>query len=213
MKDDMCEPEVDLLRQVLGDPELSQMLSQAPGGWRSLSLPELDRMGLDDDAARVVMALQDLVRHAYPELPLRRLAASDDVGRIYGERLGGLTGEVMLAVALDGQNHFLGEVDIAAGGSHGIAVTPKDVLRPLIRMGASAFILVHNHPSGSPTPSIEDVQMTRALMSVGEIVGIELVDHVIVGGRGGGYCSLYDLGAMDVITETRRKNGRNGARA
>ena len=213
MRDDMSEPEVDLLTQVRGDPELSQLLSQAPGGWRSLSLPELDRMGLDDDAVRVVMALQDLVRHAYPELPLRKLAASDDVGPVYGERLGGLTGEVMLAVALDGQNHFLGEVDIAAGGSHGIAVTPRDVFRPLIRIGASAFILVHNHPSGSPTPSIEDVQMTRALMSVGEIVGIELVDHVIVGARGGGYCSLYDLGAMDVITETRRKSGRNGARA
>jgi DNA repair protein RadC len=211
MKDDMSEPEVDLLTQVLGDPDLSQMLARAPGGWRSLSLPELDRMGLDDDAARVVMALQDLVRHAYPELPLRRLASSGDVGRVYGERLGGLTSEVMRAVALDGQNNFLGEVDIAAGGSHGIAVTPRDVFRPLIRMGASTFILVHNHPSGSPTPSVEDVDMTRALVSVGEIVGIELVDHVIVAARGGGYCSLHDLGALDVITETRRR--RTGARA
>ena len=211
---DMIESEVDLLRRVLGDPELSQMLARAPGGWRSLSLHELDDMGLDDDAARVVMALQELVVHAYPELPLRRLASSSDVGRVYGERFGGLTSEVMIAVALDGQNHFLGEVAIAQGGSHGIAVLPRDVFRPLIRIGAAAFILVHNHPSGSPAPSIEDVQMTRALVAVGEIVGIELVDHVVVGARGGGYCSLFDLGVLEVMNDNPKKNGtQKGARA
>jgi DNA repair protein RadC len=207
---DILEPEVDLLRQVLGDPELSAVLARAPGGWRSLGLRELDRMGLDDDAARVVLALQDLVRHAYPELPMRRLASSTDVGRVYGERLGGLVHEVMIAVALDGQNNFIGEVEIAAGGSHGIAVTPRDVFRPLIRMGASAFVLVHNHPSGSPTPSIEDVQMTRALIPVGEIVGIELVDHVIVGARGGSCVSMLDFGVFEAFTdEPRKKDGKH----
>ena len=211
---DLIEPEVDLLTHVLGDPELSQMLARAPGGWRSLSLQELDSMGLDDDAARVVMALQELVVHAYPELPLRRLASSSDVGRVYSERFGGLTSEVMIAVALDGQNHFLGEVAIAQGGSHGIAVLPRDVFRPLIRIGAAAFILVHNHPSGSPAPSIEDVHMTRALVAVGEIVGIELVDHVVVGARGGGYCSLFDLGVLEVMNDNPKKNGtQKGARA
>jgi DNA repair protein RadC len=109
----------------------------------------------------------------------------------------------MVAVALDGKLNLLAEIEIATGGHHGIAVTPADVFRPLIRSGASAFVLVHNHPSGDPTPSREDIAMTQAVVSVGVVVGIELLDHVIVGARGGGWSSLMDLGLMGDTDETR----------
>lgn len=59
------------------------------------------------------------------------------------------------------------------------------------------MLLAHNHPSGDPTPSAEDILMTRALAEAGEVVGLPLVDHVIVASRGRGFASLLDLGLID----------------
>ncbi len=73
---------------------------------------------------------------------------------------------------------------------------PADVLRPMIRVGASGFILVHNHPSSDATPSDQDIELTENLVRAGAVVGIHLVDHVVIGARGGGYASVYDLGLL-----------------
>lgn len=193
----LAQPEKDLLRTVLKSDGFARQLARAPGGWRNLSDIELDQLDLRPVDKRVVLALQELVSRGYPELASQRLSTSADVGRVYGARLGGLVYEVMIGIALDGRNNFIGEVEIAKGGAHGLSITARDVLRPMIRMGASAFVLVHNHPSGSPQPSLEDVQMPHALAACGEIVGVPLVDHVVVGAKGGGCCSLYDLGILD----------------
>jgi DNA repair protein RadC len=75
---------------------------------------------------------------------------------------------------------------VARGGLHGCGLLPADVLRPVLRSATSAFILVHNHPSGDPTPSRDDVLMTRALQQACLTVGVTLVDHVIVS-RSGSY--------------------------
>lgn len=197
LTDHLAEPEKDLLSAVLKNDGLARRLSRAPGGWRTLSQSELDELSLRAVDKRTVLALQELVSRGYPELTPRRLSTSADIGTVYSARLGGLVHEVMIGIALDGRTNVVGEVKIARGGAHGLSITARDVLRPLIRMGASAFVLVHNHPSGSPQPSSEDIVMTRALAACAEIVGIPLVDHVVVGARGGGYCSLYDLGILD----------------
>lgn len=195
--DPLSQPEYDLLRVVLGSGVVARCLAAAPGGWRELSEAELEAMRLSERHKRTVVALQQLVRRGYPELPRTALSSSAEVGRVYGQRLGGMIHEVIVAVGLDGRNHLLGEVQVAEGGLHGCSIRAHDVLRPLIRMGASAFVLVHNHPGGDPTPSREDVELTRALVTVGEIVGVPLVDHVVIGARGGGYASMYDLGLLE----------------
>jgi DNA repair protein RadC len=107
--------------------------------------------------------------------------------------LEGLEHEVVMAVALNGQNRVLGEFEVSKGGRHGAALTIADVFRPLIRAGASAALLIHNHPSGDPTPSPEDRLVTRAVKQAGDLIGIPLLDHVIVGARGGGCVSLREL--------------------
>ena len=76
-----------------------------------------------------------------------------------------------------------------------------DLFRPLIRAGAHGFLLCHNHPSGDPNPSAEDVAMTRAVAEVSDIVGIPLLDHIIVGARGGGWTSLLELGLIQPTKE------------
>jgi DNA repair protein RadC len=199
--DEVSAPELPLLAAVLG-PDVALRLATHPGGWRTLSAQEIVALGLEKELGTIV-ALQELVRHGYPRLAKHRFTRSEQVAAVYSERLGGLDREVMVAVALDGKLNLLAEIEIATGGHHGIAVTPADVFRPLIRSGASAFVLVHNHPSGDPTPSREDIAMTQAVVSVGVVVGIELLDHVIVGARGGGWSSLMDLGLMGDTDETR----------
>lgn len=209
MKEDaLSHPEYELLHSVLGNGLLARCLAKAPGGWRDLSEAELDELRLGDRHKRAVLALQGLVRRSYPELPKYALCSSSDVGHVYGEKLGGLVHEVILAIALDGRNNFAGEVLLAQGGAHGACLRPADVLRPMIRMGASAFVLVHNHPGGDPRPSREDIELTRALAMVSETIGMPLVDHVIVGGKGGGYVSLFDLGLMEPEKETNDEEGR-----
>jgi DNA repair protein RadC len=109
-------------------------------------------------------------------------------------RLTFLEVEEVWLLTLNGTNRLQGEHRIARGGLHGCALTPRDVLRPALRDGASAIVLVHNHPSGDPEPSPEDVLMTRALRAAAGLVGLPLLDHVIVASRGA--VSLLDAGLL-----------------
>ncbi len=79
------------------------------------------------------------------------------------------------------------------GTVSGAAVRASEVFRPAVRDNAPSIIVVHNHPSGDPTPSEDDVSVTRDLVAVGKLMGLELLDHVIVG-AGNSYVSLNDKG-------------------
>jgi DNA repair protein RadC len=109
-------------------------------------------------------------------------------------RLAALEREEVWLLALDGRNGLKSARRIAQGGLHGCALTPRDVLCPALRDAASAIVLVHNHPSGEPGPSSEDLQMTRAVAIACDVVGVPLLDHVIV--ARGGASSLLELGAL-----------------
>ncbi|MEZ4219537.1 MAG: JAB domain-containing protein [Polyangiaceae bacterium] len=94
--------------------------------------------------------------------------------------LAALDHEEVWLLSVDGRNALRSARRIARGGQHGCALSAKDVLSPALRDAASGIILVHNHPSGSPEPSPEDVLMTESLASACEVVGLVLLDHVIV---------------------------------
>ena len=192
--DELALPEADLLRAVFPKAWFVAPIARASGGWRTLSEHELEALGLSMKERKAVLALQFLVARSYPELPRLAFTDATAVARVYEQRLGHLLHEVVVAVALDAQHRFLAEIEIASGDERSLAVSPSHLLRPLIRAGARAFILVHNHPSGDPNPSTEDILMTRAAAAGGVIVGVPLVDHVIIGARGGGHVSLADLG-------------------
>lgn len=199
LADEFAEPEADLLRAVFRGAPFVPRVARAPGGWRTLSEYELDALELTPEEKQGVLALQELVQRSYPELPRLKAPSPDAIGRVYGHRLGGLLREMMLAVALDGRNNFLAEIEIATGGAHGLAVRPRDVLRPVLRVGVSAFILLHNHPSGDPTPSKNDVALTALVAECARAVDLPMVDHIIIGGRGGGFVSLLALGVLQPI--------------
>ena len=100
--------------------------------------------------------------------------------------------EFFFAVYLDARNRLIGECEISRGSLVASLVHPREVFRPAIRMAAAAIICVHNHPSGDPGPSAEDVAITRRLHEAGRTLGILLLDHVIIGD--GDYRSFVDRG-------------------
>lgn len=182
------------------EPLAADLLSLS-GGLESLAmlgvsaLAEYPGMGLAK-ATRVGAGLElgrrALLRTvAWPREPL---VSAAEVAR-WALPIAGLDHEQVWALALDGRNGLRAAKRVAQGGLHGCSLTARDLLRVMIREAASAFVLVHNHPSGDPTPSREDVELTHAVARAGNIVGVPLVDHVIVAASG--HVSLFERGMME----------------
>lgn len=102
--------------------------------------------------------------------------------------------EYVIALLLDGKNRVIREVPISEGSLNQSIVHPREVFNPAVRESAAAIILVHNHPTGDPTPSREDLELTRRLKEAGELMGIRVLDHVIIGDEI--YASLADRGLL-----------------
>lgn len=96
-------------------------------------------------------------------------------------RMSGLAQEVFLVIALDARNAVFDQIEVARGCLTGVEVHPREVFRPLIRQSAATAVVAHNHPSGDPTPSHEDVALTYRLHEAGQLIGIPIIDHIIVG--------------------------------
>jgi len=122
-----------------------------------------------------------------------------DVERWGRGKLGHLDHEQLWVLTLDGRNICRAALKIARGGLHACAVTAADVLRPVVREAASAFVLVHNHPSGDQIPSRDDVIFTNKVQKAAEALGLTLVDHVVIARDG--CSSMLELGLLDT-TET-----------
>jgi DNA repair protein RadC len=97
-------------------------------------------------------------------------------------------------VLLDARHHVLRTTVLAVGTSNTTIAEPRDVFREAVLGGASAIVVFHNHPSGDPTPSPDDVDLTRRLAAAGTLMGIDLVDHIVVADAG--YCSLKEIGRV-----------------
>jgi len=123
-----------------------------------------------------------------------RIGGSADVFRHFHARLAGLRQERFHVVMLDGKGRVMRDLRVSEGTLTASLVHPREVFRAAIREAAASVILVHNHPSGDPTPSPEDVTLTTRLRAAGDLVGIKVIDHVVIGHHR--YASLVDLGQM-----------------
>lgn len=142
------------------------------------------------NAARLAAAFELGRRAIAAEVHRDVLADAEDVYRIVEPRVAGLQQELFIALGVDIRNGLLDTVEVGRGSVHAVEVHPREVFRPLVRMAAAGAVLVHNHPSGDPAPSPEDVSLTRRLRAVGELLGIPIIDHVIIGAHG--YCSVLE---------------------
>ncbi len=113
-----------------------------------------------------------------PRTPLR---SAEAVFRHLEPRLRGRERECFVVLLLDGKHRLQAEEAVSEGTLTSSLVHPREVFRPAIRGGAAAVVVAHNHPSGDPEPSAEDLEVTRRLAETGRLLGIPLLDHVIVG--------------------------------
>ncbi len=101
---------------------------------------------------------------------------------------------------LDTKNRLIRDVKVSKGTLNASLVHPREVFREAIRAGAASVILVHNHPSGDPTPSSDDLRITRELVEAGRVLKIEVLDHIIVGKRDSGrtedFVSVKEIGLI-----------------
>jgi DNA repair protein RadC len=109
------------------------------------------------------------------------LRSSDDVYHHFRESLGREKRELFYVVLLTNKNRKIREVKISEGSLTASLVHPREVYNPVIRESAAAVIFVHNHPSGDPAPSPEDIDITKRLKEVGDVMGVRVLDHVVIG--------------------------------
>lgn len=132
---------------------------------------------------------------AVPVEPARPvLRCSAEAYERVGRSLARYRHERFYAVSLDARNRVLRRHLVAVGSVSAVVVHPREVFRAAIRAGASALIVLHNHPTDVLDPSPEDLQITQRLIDAGRTIGIPLIDHLIVGR--GGYVSMRDMGVF-----------------
>jgi len=123
------------------------------------------------------------------------VSTPEDVVALCAPQLRGRDREHFWTLALNTKNRLLRIIEVSVGSLNASIVHPRELFKDAVRVSAASVVVVHNHPSGDPTPSGADIQLTRRLVKAGDVLGIELLDHVVIG-DGGAHASLRDLGLM-----------------
>lgn len=130
------------------------------------------------------MYVCELTKRRYRGKKLPEIRGPDDVVRLVGTKLRKEDREQFLVLLLNARHEVMGRETISVGSLNASIVHPREVFKPAVLTSAAALVLIHNHPSGDPEPSEEDLSITKRLVGAGELLGISVLDHVIVAGRG-----------------------------
>ena len=177
-----------------------ELLEQFGGNLRELAQAELNELqqikGLGLAKAASVKAAFTLgSRFQSRKLEtLERFTAPAQVFEFFHHELRDNRKELFLTLLLDGKNRITRKVQVSEGCLNQAIVHPREVFAPAVRESAAAIIFIHNHPSGDPAPSREDREITRRLKEAGEIMGIKVLDHIIIGD--GAYFSFVESGLL-----------------
>ncbi len=164
-------------------------------GVLSASVGELaSRPGVGPARAATIVAIGEVARRVQADRLDAGviLTSSDAVHAHFGPMLADEKRESFWCVLLDGRNRVLAKIRVSQGSLGASIVHPRECFRDAVREAAAAVLFVHNHPSGDPTPSAEDRRTTDKLRRAGELMGIPVLDHVVVGR--GRYWSFADNG-------------------
>ena len=179
---------------------LAENLLDRAGGLAGLghaTLEEVEQVrGIGEAKAVTLLAALELGRRVDSLAPLDRTAVRtpDVVAALLLPRFRYESRESFVAVLLSTKNHVLKTPVISVGSLNASIVHPRELFREAINASAAAVIVAHNHPSGDPTPSPEDVSLTRKLVEAGKILDIPVLDHVVLGD--GKYVSFKEKGIL-----------------
>lgn len=122
-----------------------------------------------------------LVREGSQASEVKKVSSPEAATPLIQSYLEGADRENFIVLLLDTKNQLIGINTVTTGTLNSSIVHPREVFKPAVLANAAAVILAHNHPSGNPNPSPEDIAITNRLVEAGKILGIEVLDHVIVG--------------------------------
>ncbi len=163
-------------------------------GLESASIAEIRAVaGVGETKATQIKSALELGKRIVSEkhaLYGKNFSTSEDVSNYFMPQLKEMKKETFKIVLLDSQNCMMRDYTISEGSLNASIVHPREVFKPAIKDSAASIILLHNHPSGDPAPSSADKSITKQLVSTGEIIGISVIDHIIIGRKG--YFSFCD---------------------
>lgn len=156
------------------------------------SVDDIAAAGVTHEQAQALKAAIELGRRcAFQPKKKIGINSSRDVFDLLGAEMSGLDREQVRAILLDARNNIIDTEVVSIGSLNSSVAHPREIFKAAITNSAASIILVHNHPSGDATPSPEDMALTKRLIQVGALVGIDLLDHVVIGD--GAFCSIREL--------------------
>lgn len=167
---------------------------------RELELEDFTKIkGIGKVKAIQIKAICELATRMYVPITYRELVIKTpkDIADILMQDLRFEKKEIAKVVLLNSNNKILKIIDVAIGGSNYAMLSPKDVLSEAIKVNAPKIILVHNHPSGEVKPSEEDIELTERLIDASQIMGIQLLDHIIIGNMK--FTSIFSEMTKDIL--------------
>lgn len=180
--------------------DLAKTLLQQYGDLHTLAEMDFRKFaqvkGVGSAKALALAACFEIARRlaALPQVSKLKITSPEVVFQKYGSHLGALKKEVFMILLLNSANILIREQRISEGTLNASLVHPREVFQPAISELAAAIILIHNHPSGERQPSGEDRHITQRLVSVGKLLDIPVLDHIIIGKEG--YFSFKEEGEL-----------------
>jgi DNA repair protein RadC len=181
---------IDLARELLGQYQsLQKLFSRSPSELMKVK-------GIGSAKAATLSAAFELVRRIQSQKDSSKASfkRSADVANHYLPLMRDLRKEVFKVILLNRANRLIKDVTVSEGTLEASIVHPRDVFREALLEPAAGIILIHNHPSGNPSPSEEDLRITKQLIEAGRLLGIKVYDHIILAGES--YRSLADEGLI-----------------
>lgn len=190
----------ELLAVILGTPDAVDMacevLSQVGSAldWLDLGAAQLQQIdGVGEQTAWRLLAVAELGRRmSRPLVERPRISSPSDAAHLVMADMMGLKQEELWVIPIDTRNKVIDIVKVYKGSLNTSVVRIGEILRAAILRNAAAFIVVHNHPSGEPSPSPEDIRVTREIVQTAKVMDVELLDHIIIGHNS--YVSMKERG-------------------
>jgi len=176
---------LDLSKRILRDYNLGELCQ--------LGINEIQKFrGISTVKACQILASVELARriNSFGKAINPLLNSSKEVFSLLGPELRFLKKECFIGLYLDTRNSLIKKEMISLGNLNTSVVHPREIFNLAIRESANSVIIVHNHPSGNPEPSKEDIEITKILIRAGQVIGIPIIDHVIIGDKS--YFSMAD---------------------
>lgn len=160
----------------------------------NLTLEEITKIkGIGKVKAIQLKAICELAKriNAVSSYKEKQILCPKDIAEILMEKMQFEKQEILKVAILNNKNKLIRIKDIAIGGGNFVSTTIKSILNEAVKIEANKIILIHNHPTGDPTPSKQDIEFTKNVKKASEILGIQLLDHVVIGD--GRYVSIFSV--------------------